>query len=92
MSLHKSLHKCAILVDEIDNRLICCVSVRDFEQKILIKGVHLTNYKKNCLIESWFFSHEERYTYYESIKKTIKCHRTTFYSIFNIMSWNTRNS
>ena len=33
------------------------------------------------------FSHEERYTYYESKKanKSI-CHRTTFYSIFNMSS------
>ena len=35
--------KCAKLVDEKNNRLFCCVSVRDFEPKILIKGVHLTN-------------------------------------------------
>ena len=30
------------------------------------KCVNLTNFKKNCSIESWFFSYEERYTYYES--------------------------
>jgi len=48
MSLHKKYIKCAKLVDEkiIDNRLFCCVGVRDFEPKILIKGVHLTNTKK----------------------------------------------
>jgi len=34
--------KSAKLVDEKYNRLFCCVSVRDFESKILIKGVHLT--------------------------------------------------
>ena len=34
----------------------------------MIKGVHLTNFKKNCLIASRFFSYEERYTYYESKK------------------------
>jgi len=26
--------------------MFCCVSVRDFESKILIKGVHLTNFGK----------------------------------------------
>jgi len=36
--------KCAKLVDEQNNQLLCCVSVRDFEPKILIK--HLTNLKK----------------------------------------------
>jgi len=35
--------KCAKLVDKKNNRLFCCVSVLDFEPKILIKGVHLTN-------------------------------------------------
>ena len=55
---------CAKLADEKNNRLFCCVSVRDFEPKILIKGVRLTN----CSIESSFFSYEERYTYPESKK------------------------
>ena len=44
--------KCAKPVDEKKNRLFCFVRVRDFEPKILIKGVHRTNLKKNCLIES----------------------------------------
>ena len=44
--------KCAKPVDEKNNRLFCFVRVRDFEPKILIKGVHRTNLKKNCLIES----------------------------------------
>ena len=35
------------LVDEKYNRLFCCLSARDFESKILIKGVHLTNFEKN---------------------------------------------
>jgi len=39
MSLHKRFTQCAKLVDEKNNRLFCCVSVRDFESKILIKGV-----------------------------------------------------
>ena len=38
--------KCAKLVDEKNNRLFCCVNDLDFEPKILIKGVHLTNKKK----------------------------------------------
>ena len=39
--------KCAELVDENNDRLFCCVSVNNFESKILIKGVHLTNFEKN---------------------------------------------
>ena len=81
-----SLAKCAKLVDEkiID---YCVAVVPDFEPKILMKGVHLTNFEQNCSIESWFLSYEERYTYYESKKaKKGKCHRTTFYSIFNMSS------
>ena len=54
--------KCAKIVDAKNNWLFCCLSVHDFEPKILIKGVHLTNLKK-CSIESWFFSYAERYTY-----------------------------
>ena len=41
MSLHKRFTQCAKLVDEKNNRLFCCVSVRDFESKILIKGVKM---------------------------------------------------
>jgi len=37
------------LVDEKNNRLFCCVSVRDFEPKILIKDVHLTNFEKKTV-------------------------------------------
>ena len=44
--------KCAKLVDKKNNRLFCCVSVCNFEPNVLIKGVHLTNLKNNCLIES----------------------------------------
>jgi len=65
MSLHtKFTKKCAKLVDENNNQLFCCVS--DIEPKVLIKGVHLTNLKKTCLIESYFFSYEEMCTYYVS--------------------------
>ena len=39
MSLHKKLK--AKLVDEKNNRLFCCLSVRDFEPKILIKCTNL---------------------------------------------------
>ena len=47
MSLHKKFTKCAKLVDEKNNQLFCCLSVRDFELKILFKGAHLTNSEKN---------------------------------------------
>jgi len=43
-----------VLVDEKKNQLFCCVSVRDFEPKILIKGVHLTN-KKNLFNRKLIF-------------------------------------
>jgi len=53
MSLHKKVYiKRGKLDDDKNNRLFCCVSVRDFEPKILTKGVNLTNFKKNSLIES----------------------------------------
>ena len=46
--------------------------------------------KKHYSIESWFISYEERYTYYKSKKAiTSICHRTTFYSIFNMSSYRT---
>ena len=44
--------KCAKLVDEQNNRLFCCLSDRDFEPNILIKGVHLTHFEKDYSIES----------------------------------------
>jgi len=44
MSLHeKFTQNVQKKIDEKNNRLFCCVSVRDFEPKILIRGVHLTN-------------------------------------------------
>ena len=52
MSLHKSLHK--MCKTSWWKKFACCVSVRDFEPKILITGVHLTIKKNNCLIESFF--------------------------------------
>jgi len=39
--------KCAKVVDEKNDQLFCCLSVRDFEPKILFKGVHLTNSGKS---------------------------------------------
>jgi len=35
------------------------LGVREFETKILIKGVHLTNFENKCSIESWYV-YEER--------------------------------
>jgi len=65
----------------------CCLSVRDFEPNILIKGVHLTNFESNCSIESYFFSYEERYIYRISKKAKINTgHGTTFFSVFNMSS------
>jgi len=47
MSLHKKFTKCAKLVDEKNNQLFCCLSVRDFQLKILFKSAHLTNSENN---------------------------------------------
>jgi len=45
--------KYALVFDEKNNRLLCCVSVRDFESKVkLIKGINLTHLKRKCSIES----------------------------------------
>ena len=49
MPLHTVYAKCAKIVDERNNRLCCCLSDRDFEPKILLKGVHLTKIEKKCL-------------------------------------------
>ena len=57
--------KCAKLVDENFYRLFCCPSVRDFEPKILVKCVHLTNFEK---LFDRKFSYEEWYTYCMSKK------------------------
>jgi len=46
MPLHKSLHEMWKTSWWKNNRLFRCVRVRDFEPKILIKGLHLTNSKK----------------------------------------------
>jgi len=82
MSLHKRFtQKCAKLVDEKYNRLFCCVSVRDFESKILIKGVHQTN---KMLDGKWFFFLWIKVCILWIQKK--RCHRTTFYSIINMGS------
>jgi len=40
-------------------KMIACfvvLSARDFEPKILIKVVHLTNFEKIYSTESWYFS------------------------------------
>ena len=39
----------AKLVDEKNDQLFCCGSVRDFELKILFKGIQLSNSEKNVL-------------------------------------------
>jgi len=48
-----------------NHRLFCCVKVRDFEPKLMIKGVDHTKKKFDRKL---IFSYEERYTYYESKK------------------------
>ena len=41
------------------NQQFCCVSVRDFEPKILIQSVHITNLKKTLFDRKLIFSYEE---------------------------------
>jgi len=82
MSLHTTFVQCAKIVDEKNNRLFCCLSDRDFEPNILIKGVHLTNFEEKNLFDRKMIFFEERYTYRLSKKaKTSKCHRTTMFYI-----------
>ena len=53
--------RCAKLVEGKNDRMFRCLSVRDFEQKILINSVHfLQTQKKN--VESFYFSYEKGYT------------------------------
>ena len=88
ISLHKSWHKICISIWWKNNRLLCCVSVRDFESKVkLIKGINLTHLKRKCSIESWLFVlwRKVYILWIQKSKKSI-CHRTTFYSIFNMSS------
>ena len=74
--------QCAKLVDEQNNRLFSCLSVRDLEPKILIKSVHLTTFEER---KQFFLM--KKGIHIVNLKKHKKgiCHRTTFfYSIFNI--------
>jgi len=84
--LHKKFQtKCAKLVDEKNDQLFCCHSVRDYELKILFKGVHLTNSEKmfdrklDCLLKK----KRKLYCLLKKIKISI-CHRTTFNSVLNM--------
>ena len=56
--------KCAKLVDEKNDQLFCCHSVRDFELKILFKGVHLTNSEK--LFDRKLYCLSKKYNKYMS--------------------------
>ena len=80
--------KCATLVYENNNRLFCCASVREFEPNILIKGVHPTNFEKKTVRQKVDFFLTKKGTHIVNLKKvkTDSCHRTTFYSIFNMSS------
>ena len=82
MPLQKKVYtKCAKLADKKS-------SVRDFEPKILIKGVHLTNWKKLMFDRTlMFFLWRKVYILWIPKRKTNICHRTTFYSIFNMSSY-----
>ena len=47
MSLQKKVHtKCTKQVDEQNKRLFRCLNVREFEPKLLIKGVQILKKKK----------------------------------------------
>ena len=64
--------------------MFCCVRV--FKPNILIKGVHLTQLKKNSSIESWFCSYEEGGTYYELKKAKTLYVTVLLYFIFDMSS------
>ena len=59
-----------------NNGLFCCLSVRDFEPNVLIKGVHLT------ILEKYLFYRKLKGIHIVNLKKAKNsvCHRTTFYS------------
>ena len=65
------------LVDEKNDQLFCCLSVCDFEPKILFKGVHLTNSEK--------VFDRKVYCLLKKIKKKYMSplHRTMFNSVLN---------
>ena len=66
------------------NRLFCCLSVRDFEPNILIKGVHLTCFEKKPTFDrKLIFSYEERHTYCLS-KKAKDKYMSPYYLLFCI--------
>ena len=62
---------------EKNDQLFCCLSVHDFELKILFKGVHLTIMKKKSSIE------KNKYCLSKKSKISM-CHRTLFNSVLNM--------
>ena len=74
MSLHKNVHtKRAKLVDEKNDQLFCCLSVHDFQLKILFKGAHLTKFWRKKMVN--------RKVYCLSKKQKYVCHRIPFNSV-----------
>ena len=72
--------KCAKLVDETNDQLFCCLCVRDFELKILIEGVHLTN--KIKMFDSCCFFRKKGIHINES--KKAKKYMSPYYFLFYI--------
>ena len=71
-------------------QLFCCISVRDFKPKILIKGPFfiLQIWRKKMFNKKLIFSLERQVDMHIVYLKKYKsiCHHTTFYSIFNTSS------
>ena len=68
------------------NLLFCCLSVRDFEPNYWSKVYIFTNFEEeqNCVIESWYFSYEERYIQVYIVNlKSEKVYVTVLF-VFNI--------
>jgi len=60
------------------------------QAKILMKGVHLTIFKKKLFDRKFIFLMKKGIHMNPKKQKSI-CHRTTFYSIFNMSSYKIQN-
>ena len=77
MPLHTVYTTCAKIVDERNNRLFCCLSDRDFEPRILLKGVHLTKIEKKCLWRK----------VYKLLSRKAKMYMSPYYCFFLYSVW-----
>ena len=84
MPLHKSLHKmCKTSWWKKNSAVLLCKSLW-FRVKNIDQMCTSYKFKNSCSIESWLFSYDERYTYYESKKdkKRIKSQKSSEFASF----------